>query len=1005
MSVTFNKSTCVESISVASLLGLVVSAYANDAPKTSGLLCKVYAQGLSDAIEKGDKDAYKKLKNELPAVLISMNSEKVASPKQFTALHQVQIDVDNLSKENVKRVFELFYTIPSVSLVFVSPSLNGVKAIVEYSPANCRDYFKTFESAKDAHKFAYAKCLAEVKSVCPDIIFDESCNNLNRLCFIPFSGEAARKVAIPVVIDFNEYISSGKVKSTRKVASGPELLFTGGDDSPYVRPLVTKKVKNTYSTKRMWDDGFVGPVTNSVEARSAFEQICKNIRYAKLGSIHDTVLKNACRAGYMHKEFTETADIIESLLFAFDQNEEAGGLTDVWERDIIRFVEFGMQKPKDTTYKHVENKFIEPTKTHEVAFHKDINTPELINANITDRSTHIVRGEHGVGKTSIIGKHVIGLSINNNNEQIATFLSPRVSLSSSIAKKFDIACYTDVRAAKSRQRKSIVITTNSIDNPMFREYLSGNFNLYIDEISTILKDIFNKNGTMKKNAGGIFKRLKEIIAGANVLVCSDADITDQVIDFISSVRTGPINYYDIKNNRQKPSVSFYKTKGTQHWAYVLDCLSSGEKVYCTSDSAADLSKLHCLIKKTYPEKKGLLIHSKNVTKEGAEFIKDAADSSGVTKLNYDYVLCSPSIESGVSIEYKHFDVVVAIYCGITSPTNFTQQMLRVRTVQHISLFNRETKGRGNKETIYETLLKRVTEANMLDEILGGGDPTSGCDEYTRYALKNLASENELMNSAHENLIKILEKRGYKLTAGDLKLKSVNKETVDVITAEIELKRQLDVLNAKDIDITSFEGLREYDRLKNIQFPEPSEFASIQRVKSKKILGCLPLNEETVPLTQNSNLVSQRLSFMARTADPRIINEDAMEREKNLPLHLRNNNRLFKLVFDYLDRTLGINSVTGTGSFCSADIKKIKLDADMAIAIDHLGLNISVNFLRTYETEMKYTVVSRIYKKIGIHFTGVSKNSKTTYTINMEPNLNKRGGVIVSGLDLMRKANG
>lgn len=45
---------------------------------------------------------------------------------------------------------------------------------------------------------------------------------------------------------------------------------------------------------------------------------------------------------------------------------------------------------------------------------------------------------------------------------------------------------------------------------------------------------------------------------------------------------------------------------------------------------------------------------------------------------YDLVICSPVIETGVSIDVKHFDAVFAISHGVQTVDSFAQTLARVR---------------------------------------------------------------------------------------------------------------------------------------------------------------------------------------------------------------------------------------------------------------------------------------------------------------------------------------
>ena len=1006
MSVTLNKSTCVEEISIESLAKIIMSQKCAEGLKAQTSLDILYTKaGLREAIESGDKSRYKTLKSGMPAVLISLNCDTIAKPKRFEVLHQVQLDVDNLSKDDVTRLAEQLAAIPAVSLVFVSPSLCGVKAIIHYEPTNLGSHYDTFESAKSAHKYAYNVCLSAAKNAMQGVQFDESCSNLNRLCYIPLSGFATYKTPSPVSIDFSQISHTQKHKAEK----GPALTQYETTKDEFVSTL-RASVPTAISTHTNIN------ASTHAQAQSIFQKECDKIKKAVFGTIHVTVRNSCCRLGYFAHYFQDMNAVRAGVYAAFCSNREAGGGGAYWLRKINDFIDFGMQTPKtiETHKDEPTRRFIEPTSCEGLLV-SSAQTPGDINAQVCPGSTHIVRGGHGVGKTSIIGKHVIEMSkaanFNNAAERfITTFITPRVSLSESISDKFMIDSYIHERNTKIGSRRSMVITTNSIVNDLFRQCFTGNYNLYIDEFSTIRKDIFSRSGTMKKKAGKVYAKLLEVMREASCLVCSDADITDIDIEIIKSCRSHtPIYYHNIHNTHAKPQVVYTEIKKHEHWNVVADYIRSGEKVYFASDNARDLSQLYKYLHRVCPKKSGLLIHSKHMNVDGVAFINDAADPRKITNLNYDYVLVSPSVESGVSIEYKHFTKVCAMYCGITTPTSFIQQLLRVRTATQIELFAKHVV-RGAGESVLSELVKSMFEMFDLDFYLSKeGNVTFEdvlvLDEYTKMAIKNEALENAMRKDPWGTLAEVLRLRGYIVIDQKQETETVSKEEVSEIKEEIEQERQHAVLNARDIDMNTAAGVKEFDSLKTKQFLSEAERASIDRVMCKGILGDIALNESTVALTQNSNLRNQRYMYLAANRDQRALENAHFDIDSNVPTYLRSHPWALANVFMLLQVNLNIDIIKGTGEFTNLQCKEIEFSESEVRTIYALQLNVANDISRKYALEMKYSVVKRMFEKVGIHFNRETKTGVSFYTIARDPLLTKSGAVRSAGLDLMKKANG
>jgi hypothetical protein len=137
---------------------------------------------------------------------------------------------------------------------------------------------------------------------------------------------------------------------------------------------------------------------------------------------------------------------------------------------------------------------------------------------------------------------------------------------------------------------------------------------------------------------------------------------------------------------------------------------------------------------------------------------------------YDLVIASPTIETGVSIDVPHFDSVWCLALGVTTVSGVCQTLERVRhdVPRHLFAKKRSNQRIANGETDIRKILRtqhQLTRVNIA--LLGGADSIAALDDTTPEHLRTWGKiaciNNEGWRCYRESILSKLKSEGYELT--------------------------------------------------------------------------------------------------------------------------------------------------------------------------------------------------------------------------------------------------
>lgn len=254
--------------------------------------------------------------------------------------------------------------------------------------------------------------------------------------------------------------------------------------------------------------------------------------------------------------------------------------------------------------------------------------------------------------------------------------------------------------------------------------------LVIDEFNQVISQMLSVSGN---RINSIFARFEYMIRSAKKIIVMDADLTNESIDILKRLRGDGeyniIHNYYTKSYELKITDDKKKTK-----EYIAKKLRSGEKVCIATNHGAKfaLTLAHQLEninnyvtkinKKVKPTKKKILVICKDTLDEVGYTLKD------VNKywINYDCVIYSPSVQSGVSFDVpNYFDCVVGFFCNTScNYTDCSQMMHRVRHTKERIVCVKTTNipyapGRTEEMEKYITIIRQSTLNIPYEETANG----------------------------------------------------------------------------------------------------------------------------------------------------------------------------------------------------------------------------------------------------------------------------------------------
>ncbi|MGK7947503.1 MAG: plasmid replication protein, CyRepA1 family [Xenococcaceae cyanobacterium] len=519
----------------------------------------------------------------------------------------------------------------------------------------------------------------------------------------------------------------------------------------------------------------------------------------------------------------------------------------------------------------------------------------------------------------------------------------------------------------------------------------------IDEVEQVLWHGLNSS-TCKDNRVAILKSLKtlmqNVLGSQGQVYLADADLSDIAIDYLISLSGIDLKPYIIQND-WKPDRELawqvYNYSDSTPKRLVKDLekhLTEGGKPFvCLSaqklTSQWGTRNLEAYFEQKFPQAKILRIDSESLA-DPHHPAYSCVNNLDRTLANYDLVLASPSIETGVSIELEdHFTSVWVIAQGIQGENSVRQTLGRVRAnvPRHIWCAGYGFNKIGNGSTSIPSLLTsghRLTQLNI--RLLQQSDFESIDDIDTGFQAESLlcwakmaVRFNAGMINYRESILSALREEGHQIIEALQSTKTKQekpsknkKEPSSLIEAITEVREQNYLAECEAIANASPLSNKEYQTLKKRLVKTNTQRHRLRKYELQQRYY-LPVTPELVALDDDGWYQKIRLHYFLTVGRPYLVDRDAKVARK---LINRGNGSLFLPDFNgsQLGAIVGTMEVIGIPILLENPQRELRnTDPDLqeiaAIASYHrseikttMGIGIAKNY-------SPVTIIRRFLEKI------------------------------------------
>jgi hypothetical protein len=296
-----------------------------------------------------------------------------------------------------------------------------------------------------------------------------------------------------------------------------------------------------------------------------------------------------------------------------------------------------------------------------------------------------IRSAKGTGKTTALRQ-----LIQNAGDRKVLVITHRIQLGKAICQSLGIDWIEEVQDSTVNRGYGLCIDSlHPNSKARFKPADWEGAIVILDEVEQVLWHALN-SATCYHQRVRILETFKELIelvlATDGLLIAQDADLSDVSIDYLKGLSDTAITPW-LAVNQWKPEtawdVSLYETRNAAPLLNRLETVLETGAVFVCLDSQKVRGKwssknLETYLKLQFPNKRILRIDSESVS-DPDHPAYCIADRINDVVPDYDVVLATPTIGTGVSIDVRHhFKGVFGIFQGVTPDSESRQALARVR---------------------------------------------------------------------------------------------------------------------------------------------------------------------------------------------------------------------------------------------------------------------------------------------------------------------------------------
>ena len=642
------------------------------------------------------------------------------------------------------------------------------------------------------------------------------------------------------------------------------------------------------------------------------------------------------------------------------------------------------------------------------SFDLEVNSRYLPELDISPQHKIVgIKSAKGTGKTQLLTE-VVTRAI--ADKQKVLVIGHRVQLVKELCQRFGLNYVTEGDRTKSDCGYGLCI--DSLHNSSQARFDPDEWTdslVIIDEVEQVLWHALN-SATCKERRVEILKSFKTLIqnvlSSQGQLYIADADLSDISLDYLISLSGLAIKPYIVHNNWRNCADSWqvynYCGKSPNKLVNNLEAhIQQGGKPFICLSAQKLTSKwgtqtLEAYLRQKFPQKKILRIDSESLADPQHPAYGCITKLELVLK-QYDIVLASPSIETGISIESKHFTSVWAIAQGIQAENAVRQTLSRLRdnVPRHLWCAQYSFNKIGNGSTSIPALLssnQRFTQLNI--RLLQQTDFAYFDDLDTGFQAESLmcwakmaVRFNAGANNYRDSILAGLKAEGHQIIDAAKYQQPTKIESNDncLITAITEISTQNYLAECNAIARCANLNSQQYQSLKKKLIKSLSDRRQLRKYEIQQRYF-LPVTPELVSLDDDGWYQKIRLHYFLTAGRPYLADRDTIVARK---LIQQGNGSLFLPDFNQsqLGAIVGTLEILGIPILlqdCTRELRNTDADLQSLAAIAHSNRReiktiLNIGIAKNYTP---ITIVSRLFNKVGCKINCVRSQTQNRKRIRV-----------------------
>lgn len=321
-----------------------------------------------------------------------------------------------------------------------------------------------------------------------------------------------------------------------------------------------------------------------------------------------------------------------------------------------------------------------------------ILTKHLENVSVPDDAKLVVfKAPKGSGKTEVIARLCEEAY---HKGQPAIVLTYREQLGRELSRRFELPYKTELKETPEGKLYGFALCVDSCHPKSEARFTGDSWAdalVIIDEIESVVWHLLN-SATCTKNRLTILGEVGALFTGAlssdskGRVVLADADLSDLTVDFVKGLAgQSDIKPYVIRSDYVPDTVPIaisYETPVDLYDTLVKAVAEGGKHIIFTTGqqvtSKWGSQNLEKTLSEQFPRARILTI-DRNTVADPNHAAYGCIDNLKAVLPEWDIVIATPVIESGVSIElYNHFAALWGFFSGVIPTDNVRQTLARVR---------------------------------------------------------------------------------------------------------------------------------------------------------------------------------------------------------------------------------------------------------------------------------------------------------------------------------------